>query len=452
MSFNWKKASAILCCCGILSNIFCADINSDWLEILKKKVGDQPCPGEPSDIASIRENKHPGECYLHILTMTLDGKATAASSRVIKWWGTKATVDFRHETILQIRERIVSTPRDLNKGIIRSRFEVIQMSENMITAKAGINWGDINSVDVLKFIHQVGKEHGDNIDKAGDVLLRAGLAALAFPDLGVSKGTAVATLAGGGALKIFSWASKKAPEDGYIQLDKDDLKKFPDYDSFVTKLSNWDGSIVEATWECGKGYTQIDIKNSRASEDDKLTLAKLIYRTNPAVSWRIYPKKMNDIKTIDASEIGGLIFTKSMDYDRVIGQIQVKNRGIVEDDKTQYEDIVVAAKNLDNHRKNVSVNDLTIDEIGIMENGSNIVKLQFGREGNISAAFIPHGSFYIVKVPEMGSFVRKASIKAKLDARIENRKGFLREIQTDERDVNVSIDYKQIFLGKPESK
>ena len=121
----------------------------DYLTILREKVGPTPYVGKNGDLQTIREDKKPGQRFLHVFNMTINGRATAMSKRLKGWWNSSSSVNFCHETNLQIRETIISDQNELNQGIVRSKFEVTRFSENLISANAAYEFNHISSNSIL---------------------------------------------------------------------------------------------------------------------------------------------------------------------------------------------------------------------------------------------------------------------------------------------------------------
>lgn len=431
----------------LFSNETCADENSkmkEMINFLNDKVGRCPNPGnKESDMDTIREDKRPGDLFSHVFHMNIQGKASALTKRYIQWWKTKNTVRFFHETNLVIAEKITSTKDDLDNGIIKSKFDVQLFSENLISADLNVEFGKVSTKDFVPLIKEISKA-SPFLKKAGTTLFMTGLT---FSSAVATLPEGLALSVAGGALHLIAWGAdmvdKKSTQDGYIRIsDKTLQERCPEYSSFVTKLRNYEGTEIEAVWECGKGYTSVKIR-SDATDDEQELLAKLIYRSNPIAASELYPEELGERKVINAEKIGGMIFTHAVDYDRVTGIFTVKNRGTTTLNDDDIQDITSFAK----------TKDIRFAEIGIVENGTGGIKLVTKTDSteSISLMFIPHGKFYILRdVPNMPEFVKHAELTGEINAKINNKKGFLQEISIDERDAKVNVIYDQIYQGRPE--
>lgn len=426
----------------------------EFINILKEELGSSK-KGELGDINTIREIKRPNQVFCHISNMTINGKGIAVSKRLRGWWNSSAAVNFCHETNMVIIERITSSKEDLNNGIIKSEFKVNKISEHLISAALDYKFSGISTQKmIVPFLENIRKEYGKGIDNTGNFLLSSAAGAFLTPEPTVSKWIAVGSAAAGGILKMIKigldWIGTNQ-KDGYIILPKEIVKKIsPDYNAFITKISELDGSRIIAVWECGKGYTSIKIiARNVASEADMKCLAELIYRSNPIVTDKLYPRRIGTTRLIDASEIGGMIFSNAVKMNKVTGLFKIKNRGktsALNNDLNDVQEILEST----GHK----TPEINIEEIGIMETGANVIR--FIHKGNsktskiesLTMQFTPHGAFYILNNKGLPRFIRKAVLEGELTARANNRKGIFQEINMDERDVKIHITYGQTYLGE----
>lgn len=429
----------------------------EFINILKEELGSSK-KGELGDINTIREIKRPNQVFCHISNMTINGKGIAVSKRLRGWWNSSAAVNFCHETNMVIIERITSSKEDLNHGIIKSEFKVNKISEHLISAALDYKFSGISTQKmIVPFLENIRKEYGKGIDNTGNFLLSSAADAFLTPEPTVSKWIAVGSAAAGGILKMIKigldWIGTNQ-KDGYIILPKEIVKKIsPDYNAFITKISELDGSRIIAVWECGKGYTSIKIiARNVASEADMKCLAELIYRSNPIVTDKLYPRGIGTTRLIDASEIGGMIFSNAVKMNKVTGLFKIKNRGktsALNNDLNDVQEILEST----GHK----TPEINIEEIGIMETGANVIR--FIHKGNsktskiesLTMQFTPHGAFYILNNKGLPRFIRKAVLEGELTARANNRKGIFQEINMDERDVKIHITYGQTYLGELEA-
>lgn len=338
------KATTIFILTFILAFTSLALKSDDWkpyIDWVKKECGNYTPSND--DFDNVRETKMCGDNYLHVYQNTIDGKGKI--TKRYKWWpDTNKTINFSHAAKAILREEITSTTQEMEKGIVKSEFYVMNFTEHFGVCRAGMSFGIISSNDILKGLVNFGTFITTNQKKITAVTIPAiGLAlkALVAPvPEATHKAVALTTLlvASGieGASRLTGWLlgsklSQTVDEKGNLILDGDKAKEyFPGFEKVLFKLRKLEGTRVVTVWEQGKGYTKIDIvTNENVSEEDKQLIAKMIYRTNPVGARHFYPKNKENAKKwlVGAKDFESVLSLCGIEFKELKGEVQVRHRG-----------------------------------------------------------------------------------------------------------------------------
>jgi len=441
------KKALLFAALSLVINVYCADDGfKDWMPRLKEIFGnDMPYkPTENKDL--VRETKFPGERYYHFFNSN-----TTGTGRVIKkhfwWFDTGRSISFHNQVSIILREEIVSSQKELDDGIIKSKFTVQRFSEFMGNVKGKTDFGITDSTVLAKKILDFGKEHGRDLkDEGRRDLTKGTLEIVAVPDpidkiLGLTKVMKGALYL---ALHWFTtdYVPKKVDNDGFYKLDSDDVKKrYPAYKEIIEKIRNIEGTEITATWQVGVGYTEIKIKPAahNIKEEDCELLAKMIYRMNPVGARSIIPKgkENNNYFTVNAADICGLVLPAGADYNTLSGSITFRNRG---KDSMDYPDEVK------NQRAETPIRRLSIaDDFGS--------KITFGKkfkDGSLLTFTVaPRGKFEVAtdegKNGDAPVYVRHVEIEGDLNGEIIAGEGsFWSYMEIEKTSLEMKCVYNQL--------
>ncbi len=431
-----------------------ADNWKPYIDWLKKELGkDTP---SKEDYDNVRDTKLHGDNYMHIYQTTVDGKGKV--TKKYKWWfDSKKTVNFSHSSKAVLREKIISTREELEKGIVKSEFTVLNFTEQFGVCTGNISFGILSSDDVLKGLVGLGNllnKHQDTITKMtmSTISASAGILLAPAPEP-VHKAaalTALLTAAGvEAATRLTGWLlgnklSKNVNENGEWILSEETTRKlYPGFEKVLAKMRNLEGTKVRSVWEYGKGYTKIDISNtlSDVTEEDKQMIAKLIYRTNPVGARHFYPKNKENKKKwiVGAKDFEAVLSICGVEFNHLQGEVQVRNRGI----KYRKFDDENALK-----RKEVPVATLDIDK-----NHPNmfIFSEKFENKDALRVKMIPRGKILIAtkkaEEKDAPTYIKEISCTGDLENVMRKHiksDSLLRTVEMEESSVKINGNYQQI--------
>ncbi len=461
--------------------VFAGGHNKDrenWLPILKEIYGDkQPSVKKSDTIDNAREYKYPGQRFLHIGVVQLNGKGKLVKKHTY-WFDTEKWFQLQHQSNYTILEEIISNGDELNDGIIKSRFTIQCFNEGLVSAKAGAKLGFIESNDIINALKHFQKNHGEEMDKLGDKLISLSSKALATsialvvaPEPVVTKGTAVVTaktafvLFGMGViLKTGNWAGEKlaakTDEDGNIILSREEIQHIlPEADMMIKKLHRIEGTTIETTWVAQNGerppeeigYTQLEIvsKNPDITEEDKEMLAKMVYRMNPFGVKSILPddkKGSGGEWTIDANDVVSWMSTAGINYDTVYGVIRVKDFG--SDKSSKYED-----ENVLQGKDGITVT--TLKAITKDNDRLRFMK-KLKDKSQVKMSVIPTAGKIVVVTPETGveapNYVKEVNVNGRIESHIDKPIGLLEDIVYETNSVSINYAYTQMRMPMKKAK
>ena len=431
-----------------------------YIKWVKEECGDYT--PSTDDYDNVRETKMYGDSYLHTYQNTIDGKGKI--TKKYKWWlDTEKTINFSHTAKAILREEITSTKKELEKGIVKSEFTVMNFTENFGICRAGGSFGIISSNDVLKGLVKFGmfiNNQQSIISKATGTAIAASISALLapVPEPG-HKAAALTTLlvASGieGASRLTGWLlgsklSNNVDEKGNIIMDGEKAKKyFPEFEKVLFKLRKLEGTRVVAVWEQGKGYTKIDIATTSdmVSEEDKQLIVKMIYRTNPVGVRNFYPKDKENAKkwVVKAKDFEAVLSLCGIKFNRLLGDVQVRHRGTK--DRKDYQDEEALG------RKVVPVVTLDIDK-----NYPNFIKFnqKVKDAAELDIKLIPSGKIMIAtkKLEENApTYIREISCTGNFENILRKHikpDSMLLYVDMEESSIKVQGSYQQIRFHKVE--
>ena len=470
-----KRFLSLFLLCVFASNICLCAPNykkdrENWLPRLKEIYGDEQPSVKMSDtIDNTREYKYPGQRFSHNAAVQLDGKGKLVKKH--KYWVDREKyLQLQHQSSFIILEEIISSDEELDDGIIKSHFTVQHFNEQLLSAKAGMKIGFIDSKGIINTIKGFKASYGSMLDKAADNFIKASLAtataailAAGAPEPVVTKvGSAggfatAATLAGiGGTIKIFlritDYVSDQTDEEGNIILSREKVNKIcPEADMMIQKLHRLEGIEIYTTWiaQNGKrnpkdiGYTQLDIDKkhlySDVTEDDKEMLTKMIYRANPFGVKTILPddkKGIDNTWEIEANNVMTWMATAGVKYDTVNGTIRVRDEGSRK--SSDYEDEQSLQK-----KKEIVVEDLR----AITKNNPRLRFMKKMKDSSqVKMSVIPtSGNIVIVESNENAPrYVKEVNVKGRIETHIDKPTGLLADIEYEENSVMINYSYAQV--------
>ena len=418
----------------------------DWLPRMKEIFGeDQPTTSDISNV-EVRELKYPGQRFQHMARTDIDGEGKSRK-KIWNFWPTETRFHFQHETSFILLEEITSTEEEIDKGIIKSKYTVQIFNERLKSAKGGMDFELFSSEDLLKYLKEIGEEHGDKIKNAAKGMIVFGLSELfLIPEPTVTKIDALKSLAGGAALMSSWFALEKVKsnvdEDGNVIFSKKQVEEFfPECSAVIAKLRNLEGTEVLTTWKPEKGYTQFDINDiPNLSHEDKEMVAKMIFRFNPVGVKSVLPddKKKDNVWRIDVKKVlGSVLTTAGIDYDSLDGYIAVKDCGV---GKGHFEDETFLTKQ--------SETDITtLKTVDAVDNTISFIKT-FKDKSQLKMNARPKDGAIVVVTPQKGHsgprYVKKVDMDAKILNHIDKPEGLLKNIDFEENTVRIHIIYTQI--------
>ena len=418
-----------------------------YMAIVREVVGDVYNPKE-EDYDNVRETKIYKDNYLHTYQSVIDGKG-----KVIKkynWWpDSERKINFSHSAKAVLKEKIISTKEELETGIVKSEFSVVNFSEQFGVCSVGQSFGICNSQDMMKTLIEIGSFAKDNKKVVGQlrnaiVLLgvkrQKGALLMILTALGVDAFNRIAVSVGEKIKAI-------TDEDGNFVLSDADVRKYyPGFEKVLLKIRNLEGTEVRTVWVQGKGYTQIDIKFSTAdvTEEDRKLLATMIYRMNPIGARHILPKdkerKIGSKWVITANDFAALFSICGIEFDKLSGEIWIRNRGTK--NRNDFVD------ELDLGRKVVPVVTLDIDK-----NYHNEIKFvrKLKRNATLDLRMFPQGRLQMATIGQnetnVPTYIREINCEGDFRNFLKKdiRKGsLLKIVDMETGSVKADASYQQI--------
>lgn len=406
--------------------ILCAR-SEEMLDYLRAAVRDDgPCyTGTCEDV---RELKYPGQRFIHDIIMTIEGTGTAVTPRCWGWFKTRNTIYLRHVSHVMMIESIESTPADLEKGIIKSRYAIQRLDEQLEGAnRKGVfetSGGTclFNSANFGKMVKTVCEKFGsDKIEEDRRWWL--------LPNVKLFN-------------KLLTSADAKINSDGTFIADSNFLSEnLPGYSAIIGKLHNFTGTSLVSTWEFGKGYTSINFLKTGLERSDQEMIAKLIYRTNPMSVNEVLPadKKSGDRWTIDSRVIGGAVFDLGLDFDNVDGAIQCRHMGV---EMLDSDDAADEFRLLSKPQMQAKALDIPRDDRNRVE-----LATRNHRYGDVAVAFSPYGNILVFDEHDKKGrhiyYLREVKMDGIVKSKISGRANLLKDVEFIGTDVKVRLVYTQ---------
>ena len=384
---------------------------------------DGPCFTGESD--EVRELKYPGQRYIHEIAMTVEGTGTAVTPRCWGWFKTRRTLYLRHVSHLLMIEVIESNNEDLEKGIIKSRYKILRLDEQLEAAGSRFVFKTAGSAKLFDSA-VVGKWTKDICDKYGPDKVDGSQNWLQCPlDCLMNK------------------LDERISSDGTFVADEKFVSKhMPGYEAVVAMLHDFSGTQLVSRWECKVGYTSIKFVKTGLKEPDQMMIAKLIYRTNPLSVNDVLPqdKKAGDSWTIDSRVIGGAVFDLGIDFDNVDGAIQCRHLGVELLDEDDAADEFRLLKKPQMQAKALQV---ARDDRNKME----LVSKNNEKLGDMAVSFSPYGKMLVFDEHDKKGrhiyYLRELKMDGVLKSKISNRASLLKDVEFTGTDLKVHLIYTQ---------
>lgn len=406
----------------IVAIVVMSAYGDEMIDYLRAAVRDDG-PIYTGKCEDVRELKYPGQKFVHAIMMTIEGSGRAVTPRCWGWFNTTKTLYLRHVSNVMLVESIESTEDDLEKGIIRSRFSVQRLDEQLESATSKIEVGPFDSTGFCKWIKS-------GCEKIGSDHIEENWLWWAMPGVKLLN-------------RLVLCVDEKIASDGTIVADVDFVSKnLPGYSAAVGKLHDFRGTKLVSTWEYGKGYTSIDFLKTGLSESDRQMIAKLIYRTNPMSVNDVLPhdKKSGDCWTIDSRVIGGAVFDLGLDFDNVDGAVRCCHRGI---DLVDGEDVQDEYRLLAKTPMQTKVLEVPRDDRNRMELVTNNDKY-----GDVAVSFSPYGKIVIFDEHDKDGrhiyYLRDLQMDGFVKSKISRRTSLLKDVEFTGADLKVHLNYTQV--------
>lgn len=402
----------------IVSLISRGDEMIDYLRTVVREDG----PVYTGKCEDVRELKYPGQRFVHEIVMTIEGSGSAVTPRCWGWFKTKKTMYLRHISNIMLIESIESTSEDLEKGIIKSRFSVQRLDEQLESATTKVEVGNFDSAEFCQWVKTCCEKVGsDDVEESNAMWLNPPVKLLN---------------------RLVLFIDKKIASDGTIVADEEFVAKhLPGYSACIGKMHDFIGTKVVATWEYGKGYTSVDFLKTGLSESDRQMIAKLIYRTNPMSVNDVLPsdKKVGDIWTIDSRVIGGAVFDLGLDFDQVDGAVRCRHRGF---NYLDAEDALDEYRLLSKSPMQSIVLEIPRDDRNRMDLVTNN-----DRYGDVAVSFSPYGKAVIFDEHDKDGrhiyYLRDVQMDGIVKSKISRRTSLLKDVEFTGTDLKVHLSYSQ---------
>ena len=304
-----KRSNLVTVFCSLVFLVSSTLHGEEMIDRLREIFKDKE-PVTTGTCEDVRELKYPGQKFWHTMEMTVAGKGQVVTPRCFGWFKTRKVIHLVHTSKLILVEKVVSTDKELEEGIIRTEFRVQRLDEQLGQSRGEFVIGSFSSKEIFADLKTIREKYGDGVEENPWLWI-------ATPQLKVWN-------------KFLLFADHYINSDGTVIIDSDTVKSiFPEMETVVSKFRNFRGTRICSTWQYGKGYTSIRFESSMLDRDTKESLAKLIYRTNPISVKEILPdgKRSGDSWLIDSDTIGGIVFDLGLDFDDIDGALNCHHLG-----------------------------------------------------------------------------------------------------------------------------
>ena len=424
---NMKKNKFIVGS-AIAFSLWCAH-GEEMIDYLRATVRDDgPCfTGACEDV---RELKYPGQRFVHEIVMTIEGTGMAVTPRCWGWFKTRSAMYLRHVSHAMMIESIESTSEDLEKGIIKSRYKIQRLDEQLHAARAknafetsgGTKLFDSTVLGrwVKSWCEKLGPDKIDEDNKwwQRSLMEHIGRLIVAIDEKIASDGTYVA-------------------DEEFVKIH------LPGYSAVVGMLHDFRGTELVSTWEFGKGYTSINFGKTNLNASDRNMIAKLIYRTNPMSVNDVLPmdKKSGDCWTIDSRVIGGAVFDLGLDFDQVDGAIRCRHLGVELLDKDDAPD---EFRLLSKPQMKTKTLDVPRDD----RNRVELVTRNNTKFGDLGVSFSPYGKILVFDEHDKKGrhiyYLRELNMDGIVKSRLSRRANLLQDVEFTGTDLKVKLIYTQV--------
>ncbi len=399
----------------------------EMIDYLRAAVRDDgPCyTGKCEDV---RELKYPGQRYVHDIVMTIEGTGTAVTPRCWGWFKTRSTLYLRHVSHILMIEAIESTPADLEKGVIKSRYRVQRLDEQLEAATKKLDFETsggnrlFDNATFGKCVKTVCEIYGsDKIEKDWKWWL--------LPQVKLFN-------------RLLLWSDAKIASDGTFVADSKFVEEnMPGYSAVVGLMHDFIGTELVSKWEFGKGYTSINFLKTRLTKLDRDMIAKLIYRTNPMSVNDVLPadKKSGDRWTIDSRVIGGAVFDLGLDFDQVDGAMQCCHIGVELLDEDDAAD----------EFRLLSKPQMQAKALAVRRDDRNRIDLvtRNDKYGDVAVSFSPYGKILVFDEHDKQGrhiyYLRELKMDGIVKSRISRRANLLKDVEFRGTDLKVHLVYTQ---------
>lgn len=422
---NDKKKFIV--CSTIAFSLWCVH-GEEMIDWLRSTVRDDG-PVFTGTCEDVRELKYPQQQFIHDISMMVEGTGTAVTPRCWGWFQTKKTMYLRHKSHILMIESIESTMEELEKGIIKSRYAIQRLDEQLEAARwkatfdksGGSEW--FNSAAFGKWIKTICEKYGS--DKIED-------------DPSWWKHPILKPLN-----SLLRSTESKISSDGTFVADEDFISEhMPGYSAVVGLLHDFTGTSLVSTWEFGKGYTSVNFLKTSLKRTDQEMIAKLIYRTNPLSVNDVLPadKKAGDVWTIDSRVIGGAVFDLGLDFDQVDGAVQCRHSGT---ELLDEDDAADEFKLLSKRQMKATTLYVPRDDRNKME----LVTRNNDKLGDVAVSFSPYGKIVVFdEHDEIGRhiyYLRELKMDGIVKSKISRRASLLKDVEFMGNDLKVHLNYTQ---------
>lgn len=415
------NTNKVIACIGFAVATWCVH-GEEMIEYLRAAVRDDG-PSFTGKCEDVRELKYPGQRFVHDIAMTIEGTGTAVTPRCWGWFKTRKTMYLRHVSHVMMIESIESTPEELGKGIVKSRYKVQRLDEQLESATTKISVGKFDSAAFFKCIKTLCEK--SDLDKVEGSELRKYIAKLDY------------------FKRLVTWVDGRIASDGtFVASENFVSKNLPGYSAAVGLLHDFTGTELVSKWEFKKGYTSINFGKTNLKEKDKKMIAKLIYRTNPLSVNDVLPadKKSGDRWIIDSRVIGGAVFDLGLDFDQVDGAIQCRHRGT---ELLDEEDAADEFRLLSKQNMQAKVLDVPRDDRNKLE----LVTSNNDQLGDVAVSFSPYGKILIFDEHDKEGrhiyYLREVEMDGIVKSKISKRTNLLKDVEFTGTDLKVHLDYTQ---------
>lgn len=370
----------------------------------------------------VRELKYPGQKFVHEIAMTIQGSGQAVTPRCWGWFKDRRTMYITHVSNIMLIETIESTEKELEDGVIKSRYRVQNLDERLLSATKNIELGRFSASDIGKWVKGICEKcSSDKIEESKLWWLN--------PPVKILNHV------------LIEW-DKKIASDGTFEADKDFVEKnLPGYSAAVGMLHDFKNTEITSLWRFGNGYTSIKFEKTGLSDADQKMLAKLIYRTNPLSINDVLPegKKSGDSWVVDSRVIGGAVYDLGLDFDTVEGAVMCRHNGMELLDKDDAADEFRLLKK--DPMRSVSLE--------VPRDSRNKMKLvsHNGKMGDVALSFSPYGTMTVFdEHDDKGRhlyYLRELKMDATVNSKVSRTTSLLKDVEFTGTDLKVKLTYTQ---------